>query len=183
MCVNGSAAIACSIEAASPAQSAVKSLLPRRSASIRRGTGTAIAVGNMGASPEIRPISHVSRFTKTRAGRTVNTFVRTVASAPAYRNASRYSGGVPFLMHWWRRFTSSRPERHHRHQKFRPSRSYKIDTGNCFGGFAPRCDPVVGAETTSIMLSTVSHWVAIRFKDLLAILIKFHAEPTEGQCL
>ena len=78
--------------AASPAQSAVKSVLPCCSALARNGAKAGIAIGNSGATPEIGPASRVSRLTRARAGRPVNTLVSTVA--PAFRRALRYSGGV-----------------------------------------------------------------------------------------
>jgi hypothetical protein len=50
--------------------------------------------GKSGEASEIWPTSRASRLTRARPGRPVNTFVSKVASAPAFRRASRH---YPFL--------------------------------------------------------------------------------------
>lgn len=76
---------------ASPARKVEKSGRPCRSASVRNGAREAIASGKAGTL-KLESSSCVSRLTKARAGRSVNTFVATVGPAP--RSAAQFRTGV-----------------------------------------------------------------------------------------
>jgi hypothetical protein len=77
--------------AACPDHKGEKSPDPAASALARSGTNAPAARGNSGARSDMGPTSRTIRLTIPRAGRPVNTFVRTMSLSFALLRASRWS--------------------------------------------------------------------------------------------